>query len=175
MLRARVFSWSEFLNDLRKKSSNLWIGVLQLAMQIFNGDQKGFALLPDLKDEREARLGGYMRDLIYQSIKSEADKSLKSAALVAGSRGPIRLEQDHKEAVRIIMKVAIEFCLNIGAADLLFGKIHQIFKSYDASLGNMFVRSLQPFITSGLFRKVEIPEPVMIEFIKLFDLNAQGD
>lgn len=56
------------------------------------------------------------------------------------------------------MKVAIEFCLNIGALDLLFGQIHQIFKSYDESLGQMFVRSLQPFIMSGLFRKVEIPE-----------------
>ena len=93
-------------------------------MEIFNGDVKGFALLPDLKESREEKLGDYMRDLIFQSIKSEADKSLKSAKLVAGANGPLRLEQGLSEAVEIIMKVAIEFCLNIGAIKLLFGQIH---------------------------------------------------
>lgn len=99
VLRARVNSWHEQLDHLRADRSNDWLGVLKLAMEIFNGDQRGYALLPDLKEEREARLGPYMRDLIHQSIKLQADKSLKSAALVAGARRPLHLEQGLSEAV----------------------------------------------------------------------------
>ena len=78
ILRARVFSWSEYLEVSRTNYSADWLSVLKSAMEIFNGDAKGFAHLPDLKDVREAKLAQYMRELIYTLIKIEADKNLKS-------------------------------------------------------------------------------------------------
>ena len=50
VLRARVFSWKEFLNIMRSNRNSDWLSILKVAMEIFNGDAKGFAFLPDSKE-----------------------------------------------------------------------------------------------------------------------------
>lgn len=70
------------------------------------------------------------------------------------------------------MKVSIEFCLNIGATDILFQNIYPLFHRYGQKLSSMFIYNLQPFILTGLFRKVAIPEQIFLQFVKLYD---EGD
>ena len=99
--------------------------------------------MPDLKEVREARLGPYMREMIHSMIKQESNKSLKNVVWSIG------LQPDSKEAIKMVMKVAIQFCLNINATDLLFENIYGIFKGKHSDLGELFIKHLQPFILSG--------------------------
>ena len=39
---------------------------MKIAIEIYNGEIKGFAHLPDLKEMRESLLQKYMRDLILE-------------------------------------------------------------------------------------------------------------
>lgn len=78
VLRARVFSWKEFLNIMRQNRNSDWLSILKVAMEIFNGDAKGFAFLPDSKEQREEELVEYMREMILKIITQEVDKNLKN-------------------------------------------------------------------------------------------------
>jgi hypothetical protein len=60
------YSWKEFIDDNRSKQSQ--IGVIKIALDIYNGELKGFAGVPDEKDIREGLLKNYMKDLIKSTI-----------------------------------------------------------------------------------------------------------
>lgn len=42
--------------------------MLKVALEIYNGDIKGFAKVPDEKDARESMLKNYMKEMIKDSI-----------------------------------------------------------------------------------------------------------
>jgi hypothetical protein len=45
-----------------------WLTVLKVALEIYNGNLKGYALVPDEKEVREAILKHYMKDLLKTSV-----------------------------------------------------------------------------------------------------------
>ena len=45
--RAKIFSWKEYINFHRFEKKSDLLSVLKIASEIFNGDLKGFANLPD--------------------------------------------------------------------------------------------------------------------------------
>jgi hypothetical protein len=42
--------------------------VLKSALDIYNGEYKGFAKVPDEKEVRECLLGSFMKDLIKENV-----------------------------------------------------------------------------------------------------------
>jgi hypothetical protein len=44
--------------------------VLKVALELFNGDLKGYAKVPDEKEVRESMLRSYMKDLLRTSIET---------------------------------------------------------------------------------------------------------
>ena len=58
ILRGRVFSWREYIEEIDKQVD--WMSVLKIAMEIYNGDLKGYAKLSDQKEIRERQLLPYM-------------------------------------------------------------------------------------------------------------------
>jgi hypothetical protein len=44
--------------------------VLKVALEIFNGDLKGYAKVPDEKEIRESILRSFMKDLLMTSIET---------------------------------------------------------------------------------------------------------
>jgi hypothetical protein len=166
VLRARVFSWKEFLEVMRSARNKDWLSILKMAMEMFNGDAKGFACLPDSKEQREEELQEYMRELIFKTISLEIEKNLKNVHIELAPESLL-------ESCQIVMKVSIEFCLNIGATDILFQKIFPMFTRYGPKISQTFIKNLQPFIMSGLFRKVAIPEEIFLEFIRQYDDGSQ--
>ena len=50
--RARLLSWREFIDKLKFTDNHDWLTVLKVALEIYNGEIKGFALLPDAKERR---------------------------------------------------------------------------------------------------------------------------
>ena len=53
------------------------MSVLKVALEIYNGDIKGYALVPDEKEVREEKLQGYMQDLIKTNIQQVLQKFKK--------------------------------------------------------------------------------------------------
>lgn len=63
--------------------------VLKSALDIYNGEYKGFAKVPDEKEVREGLLGSFMKDLIKENVQQAIFKysgSSKGAGAAAGER-----------------------------------------------------------------------------------------
>ena len=52
------------------KENNNWLSILKLALEIYNGDLKGYALVADEKEVREQNLKIYMEDLVKSTIET---------------------------------------------------------------------------------------------------------
>jgi hypothetical protein len=75
--RGRLFSWKEYLEYIQYNQNYDWLSVLKVALEIYNGDIKGYALVPDEKEVREAMLKGFMQDLIKTNIQQVLQKFKK--------------------------------------------------------------------------------------------------
>ena len=51
--RARLLSWTEFIDKLRFEDNKEWLTILKVAVEIYRGEIRGLALLPDTKERRE--------------------------------------------------------------------------------------------------------------------------
>jgi hypothetical protein len=51
--RGRIFSWKEYLEHMQFKENNNWLSILKLALEIYDGDLKGYANVADEKEVRE--------------------------------------------------------------------------------------------------------------------------
>lgn len=67
--RGKLFTWKEYLEHVKFKESADWSTVLKIVLEIYNGELKGFARVPDEKEKREGILGGYMKDIIKDSVQ----------------------------------------------------------------------------------------------------------
>ena len=70
IMRARLLSWREFIDKLKFTDNQDWLTVLKVSLEIYNGEIKGFAMLPDARERRQNFLKDYMRKLIMQSIQT---------------------------------------------------------------------------------------------------------
>ena len=124
--RGRLFSWKEYIEHLKEERFD-WLAILKVALEIYNGELRGYANVPDEKEVREVMLKKYMKELIKESIESVLlkfrQKDQKVVELLEGS-------EDSYQAYVIAIKVAIEFCLNISATDFLFSEIIAVFKNH---------------------------------------------
>jgi len=64
------------------------------------------------------------------------------------------------------INAAIEFCLSLSATDFLFTEIFDLLDQL--KLRQKFIKNLEPFLISGLFRREVIPESVLEEFLRYF-------
>lgn len=124
--------------------------MLKVAIEIYNGYLKGYARVPDEKELRETQLRPYLQDLVKSSVQGLLEKFSKKG----GERG---------QTEEMAIKVAIEFCLNIGATQFLFSVMLSVFSHY--KLRSLFIRNLEPFILSGQFRNEFVPEDILREFL----------
>jgi len=67
---AKIPSWKETMDKLVHKQGEDWLTVLKAALEIFTGDMKGFAMLPAAKEQRQAFMRDYMKNLLTNSIKT---------------------------------------------------------------------------------------------------------
>jgi hypothetical protein len=81
-------------------------------------------------------------------------------------------EEEAYQPESIAIKVAIEFCLNIGTVSFLFQDMMSIFDQY--GLREKFIFNLEPFIISGLFKKEYIPEEILKEFLKFYESKSDA-
>ena len=127
--------------------------MLKVSLEIYHGEIKGFAMLPDARERRENFLKDYMRRLIMQSIQTVIFKYNKSGSEKSGGSTGIESNEDSSESDKqfsieeIAIKVSIEFCLNIQEVHYLFTEIYDFFK--EKGLRDKFILLLCPAIISG--------------------------
>jgi len=115
LVRGKVFTWREFLDHIKFKEGADWSAVLKTALEIYNGEIKGFSRVPDEKEVREGLLGGFMKDLIKDSVQQAIFKfngSSKSSTTREEQKSQI---QSSLQWDLIAIKSAIEFCLAINS------------------------------------------------------------
>ena len=61
LYRARLLSLREFIDKLKFIDNHDWLTVLKVALEIYNGEIKGFTLLLDYKVRRQNFLKDYMK------------------------------------------------------------------------------------------------------------------
>lgn len=120
--------------------------MLKAALEIYNGELKGFAKVPDEKELRESFLNAYMREMIKDSITTVIHKFGKKEPKTDTEKSE-STDDTNYSVDAIAIKVSIEFCLNIQATAFLFSDIFNIF--IENGLSDEFVRHLEPFIISG--------------------------
>lgn len=113
VLKAKVFTWKEYLDYLKFKENQDWLQVLKVALEIYTGELKGYTKVPDEKEMREGILLSFMKDQIKDSVNQVLYKYKPGVA----STGDYQADS-------IAIKVAIEFCLSINATFFLFTELY---------------------------------------------------
>ena len=173
--RARLLSWREFIDKLKFTDNHDWLTVLKVALEIYNGEIKGFALLPDAKERRQSFLKDYMKKLILTSIQTVIFKFKTNYDGANSQSDSTHNDSDEAEAAeekdfsidKIAIKVSIEFCLQIGEADYLFGEIYRFFVEKD--LEDKFISHLCAPIIAGQFRSERIPESILHKLVRMYE------
>ena len=80
--------------------------------------------MADEKDVREKQLKGFMMEVLKQSIQIQMQKYVKRDVK---QQSLLNSEDEAYQPESIAIKVAIEFCLNIGAVEFLFHDMMSIF------------------------------------------------
>ena len=175
-MRARLLSWREFIDKLKFTDNQDWLTVLKVSLEIYNGEVKGFAMLPDARERRQNFLKDYMKKLIMTSIqtviykyntKASSEKSGGSTGLDTNSNEDSAENEKQFSIEEIAIKVSIEFCLNIGEVNYLFTDIYEFFK--EKELKDKFILLLCPAIISGQFRNEHIPETILLKLIYIYE------
>ncbi len=58
------------MDHIKFKENYDWLTVLKVGLEIYTGDSKGFAKVPDEKEKREKLLKPHMKEIIKDSIQS---------------------------------------------------------------------------------------------------------
>lgn len=68
IVRGKLYTFTEYLDKLRHSENQSWLTVLKAALEIYNGDLKGFSRVSDEKERRESELKDFMKELIKNSL-----------------------------------------------------------------------------------------------------------
>ena len=86
------------------------------------------------------------------------------------------LEQIHEDLIekyRTLIKRTIELCVDIGEPFFLFKELFQKFVEQNMSV--LFSEELQPYILSGTFADIDVPEDILDNHILKYPFQAFTD
>ncbi len=81
------------MDHIKFKENYDWLTVLKVALEIYTGDSKGFAKVPDEKEKREKMLKDWMKDLIKDSVQAVIVKYTQAGK---GDMGSAEKEEEKK-------------------------------------------------------------------------------
>lgn len=69
VIKGKLFNWKEYIDYIKFKENQDWLTVLKVALEIYNGELKGYSKVPDEKEVREKIMKPFMKDMIKDSIQ----------------------------------------------------------------------------------------------------------
>lgn len=170
--QAKLLSWREFLDKLKFSGKQDWLTKLKVALEIYNGEIKGFAMLPDAKERRQKYLKDYMKQLILTQIQTVIFKygaSHQDSDSTHMDSDEVNSSSEERDFTidKVSIRASIEFCLQISEVGFLFGDIYRFF--VEKGLEDKFINLLSAPIIAGQFRNEYIPEHVLQKLVRMYE------
>lgn len=143
LIVSRLLSWKERIEVLRKAGD--WIGALNMAMALYDGQSHGLVDLPKNLDDLQIMVMPYLAELL-QAYVSEVFSYLSVACYNQNTKLDQSIEI--KEQYIRVGGVAVEFCVHIRRTDILFDDILNKFD--EAHQKETFLELLEPYILKDM-------------------------
>ncbi|KAG6395277.1 hypothetical protein SASPL_145919 [Salvia splendens] len=143
LIVCRLLSWKERIEVLRKAGD--WIGALNMAMALYDGQSYGLVDLPKNLDDLQRTVMPYLAELL-QAYVSEVFSYLSVACYNQNTK-----EDEYNEIKEQFIRVggvAVEFCVHIRRTDILFEDIMSKFD--EAHQKETFLELLEPYILKDM-------------------------
>lgn len=155
--------------------------MLKVALDIYAGRLRGFAMLPEAPDDRQTYLKTYMCELLIKHIKAvvknQAQTPKESASASNRLSGGTTTTNGHTsrqfQIEEVAIKIAIEYCLAIHEPGLLFGEVLSFFKA--KGYESLFLTHLAAPIIGGEFLQDFVPADVLMNLIKQEEARKEFD
>ncbi|KAL1535637.1 vacuolar protein sorting-associated protein 8 [Salvia divinorum] len=143
LIVSRLLSWKERIEVLRKAGD--WIGALNMAMALYDGQSYGLVDLPKNLDDLQRTVMPYLAELL-QAYVSEVFSYLSVACYNQNTKED--QSNEIKEQFIRVGGVAVEFCVHIRRTDILFDDIMSKFD--EAHQKETFLELLEPYILKDM-------------------------
>ncbi|KAG8391995.1 hypothetical protein BUALT_Bualt01G0245600 [Buddleja alternifolia] len=140
---SRLLSWKERIEVLRKAGD--WMGALNMAITLYDGHSHGVIDLPRNLDDIQRSVMPYMVELLHSYVNEVF--SYISVACCSQSGNPDQYSEIKEQYTRV-GGVAVEFCVHIRRADILFDSILSKFE--EAHHKETFLELLEPYILKDM-------------------------
>ncbi|KAL8062990.1 hypothetical protein ABFX02_02G181400 [Erythranthe guttata] len=143
LIVSRLLSWKERIEVLRKAGD--WIGALNMAMTLYDGQTHGVIDLPKNLDDIQRSVMPYLVELLHSYVNE-----VFSYISVAYNNQQSKLDEldGIKEQYTRVGGVAVEFCVHIRRTDILFDDV--LTKFDDAQHKETFLELLEPYILKDM-------------------------
>jgi len=145
-------SWQAYLEMTKRTNKDDWYKVLREALEIFSGRMVGLAGVPDEKERRESYFREEMKHLLRENINA-CIKEFQEGVSVSNKT----------------IRVALEFCIRVGAIDHLFGELFERFA--EAGMEQKYFENLQAFVLSGKLKQIAVPEVILHRMLDYYYQN----
>jgi hypothetical protein len=152
LLLCNLYHWEDYLEYIRKNCG--WLIWLKAALDIYNGNLKGYYGVPYISDNRKADLINKLKEFVFEGIRDMISLFYGNRKLSEVNEGSADLKRDDNA-----INVAIEFWYEINTLDFLFTIIFNEFQK--EGFEDKFVENLEPFILSGYFKDELLPNKVL--------------
>ena len=140
----KIHSWKDFVERLMDERCEDWLTVLKAALQIYEGELRGFAMLPACSEQRSLLMKDYMKDLLLKMVKNVLDKHKSGTPKQAKALRAIGSSFSIED---VALKLSIEYCLAIKEVKFLFSEVLTLFRQN--GLEDAFVSHLKMPILAG--------------------------
>ncbi|KAL6629749.1 hypothetical protein ACP70R_029514 [Stipagrostis hirtigluma subsp. patula] len=151
---SRLLPWKERIEALKRAGD--WMGALDMAMRLYDGQTQGVVDLPRTVDSIREAIMPYLVELLLSyisyvfeyisiALSNHAGKGGESDALIEADRS---LLTQREEQYARVGGVAVEYCVHIGRNDILFDTVFAKFVA--AQSGGMFLEVLEPYILKDM-------------------------
>ncbi|XP_025799540.1 uncharacterized protein LOC112879491 isoform X1 [Panicum hallii] len=151
---SRLLPWKERIEALKRAGD--WMGALDMAMRLYDGQTQGVVDLPRTVDSIREAIMPYLVELLlsYISYVFEYISIALSSHTGKGGETDVLIEADRslltqrEEQYARVGGVAVEYCVHIGRNDILFDTVFSKFVA--AQSGGMFLEVLEPYILKDM-------------------------
>ena len=140
-----VINWEQILNKIQKDGK--WFDVLKIGLEMFNGKINMLIDIPVDEEERKYKIGFVIKGIIFQYIL-------------------IKINSNNNNIIKDVIKLSIEFCIEVNDIDYLFNQIFPVVKM--RAFENIFYEMLEPFIYNNMIKDVKMDKLTAIKMINLF-------
>lgn len=153
-------TWQAYLSYLEQKQQASWFDIFEKAIEFFNGRVKGFKGVVDDNDTRKDMIKSDLKELIHGYIE-RVIKKWKDEAISKKKAGipPEQVRDDLKGKLCTLIRMSIELCVEIWDPFFLFNELFQKFVQQEMSI--QFADEIKPYILSGVFSEMPIPEAIL--------------